>query len=48
MPHYNSTGKEGDDTWEADDFTQEIADITIEKNEARLFEGVFDKGLINF
>ena len=48
MAHNDGTGEEGDDSREAQQFSNEIGDISCKENEAGLFDGVSIEGYVNF
>lgn len=48
MSHDDSTSKKGDDARKSDNLAKEIANVAIEKNEASLFERIFNKRLVDF
>ena len=48
VSHDDSTSKKGDDARKSDNLAKEIANVAIEKNEASLFERIFNKRLVDF
>lgn len=48
MTHYDGTGEECDDTWKANQLSQKIGEVAIQKNETSLFDGKFIERFVDF
>jgi len=48
VSHDDGACEESDDSWQSHELAKKIGEISVEKNETGLFDGMFVDGLIHF